>query len=138
MKKLIVPIAALGLMSGAAFAQDAASNFATLDTDSNGELSFTEVTVGWPELTEAEFNAADVDLSGGLSVDELASIVGATTLPAPAEGAITLPAPAEGAVTLPAPVDGGAMMPAVPAEPAPEPADTSSSPEGLATSSDDN
>lgn len=108
MKKLIVSIAALGLMSGAAFAQDASNNFATLDTDFNGELSFVEVTVGWPELTQAEFDGADVDMSGGLSVDELASIVGATTLPVPAEGATILPAPTD-----------GAMMPAVPAAPAP-------------------
>jgi hypothetical protein len=121
MKKLIVPIAAFGLMSGAAFAQDAANNFATLDTDLNGELSFVEVTVGWPELTQAEFDAADVDMSGGLSVDELASIVGATTLPAPAEGALTLPAPS-----------GGAMAPA----PAPAPADTGPA-ESLVSQDDD-
>jgi len=129
MKKLIVPIAVLGLMTGSAFAQDAATtDFATLDTDLNGELSFTEVTVGWPELTEEQFDAADADMSGGLSVDELSAVIGgAASVPAPVPDATTLPAPA--------PAD-GAMTPVVPQEPAPAPDEPEGAPRSLVEEDD--
>lgn len=78
MNKIVLPsLVALGLMSGVAFAQTQA-NFAELDTDVNGELSYAEIIVAWPDLTQEEFDAADVDVSGGLSVDELGAIQGAT------------------------------------------------------------
>jgi hypothetical protein len=84
-------LAALGLTASAAFAQTATS-FTDVDADANGELSYAELQVAWPDLTEDEFNAADVDLSTGLSATELSSLQpsapeapAAETLPAPAD-----------------------------------------------------
>lgn len=82
MNKLMLSLAALGLAAGGAYAQDQTS-FASLDVDANGELSFEEITVAWPQLTQEEFAAADLDASGGLSADEVASIQGAAAAPAP-------------------------------------------------------
>ncbi|WP_052732122.1 hypothetical protein [Devosia geojensis] len=83
MKKLVLSLAAVGLLTGAAFAQ--ATTFADLDADANGELSFEEITVAWPQLTQEEFDAADTDGSGGLSAEEVAIMQqGAAAAPAPA------------------------------------------------------
>lgn len=92
MHKIALGLAVLGLSATAAFAQTPTS-FADVDTDANGELSFAELTVVWPDLTQAEFDAADADASGGLSVDELNSLQPAAVPAAPA-------APATDAVPL--------------------------------------
>jgi len=81
MNKIALSLAVLGLSATAAFAQTPTS-FADVDTDANGELSFAELQVAWPDLTQEEFTAADADLSGGLNVDELNSIQAATAVPA--------------------------------------------------------
>lgn len=73
MHKIALSLAVLGLSATAAFAQTPTS-FADVDADANGELSFVELQVAWPDLAQAEFDAADIDLSGGLSVDELNSL----------------------------------------------------------------
>lgn len=91
MNKFILGVAALGLSATAAFAQSPAS-FADVDTDANGELSFVELQVAWPDLTQEEFDAADLDKSGGLSVDELNSLQPAA-VPAPADAMAPAPAP---------------------------------------------
>lgn len=70
MRKIALGLAVLGLSAGVAFAQTP-TNFADVDTDGNGELSFAELQAVWPDLTQDEFDAADVDGSGGLSVNEL-------------------------------------------------------------------
>ena len=70
MHKLALSLAVLGLSAGVAFAQTPTS-FADVDTDANGELSFAELQLVWPDLQQAEFDAADADTSGGLSADEL-------------------------------------------------------------------
>jgi hypothetical protein len=70
MHKLALSLAVLGLSAGVAFAQTPTS-FADVDTDANGELSFTELQLVWADLQQAEFDAADADTSGGLSADEL-------------------------------------------------------------------
>jgi hypothetical protein len=90
MHKLVIAVAALGLSAGAAFAQ---TSFTDVDADANGELSYAELQVAWPNLTQDEFTTADADASSGLSTSELA------TLQPPGDGAAA--APAE---TLPAPV----------------------------------
>lgn len=83
MHKLALSLAVLGLSAGAAFAQ-APTSFADVDTDANGELSFAELQLVWTDLQQAEFDAADVDTSGGLSADELNTLQPAT-LPATPE-----------------------------------------------------
>ena len=82
MRKFALGLAIAGLSTAAVFAQTPTS-FADVDTDGNGELSFAELQVVWPDLTQAEFEAADADASGGLSVDELNSLQPAA-VPAPA------------------------------------------------------
>ena len=83
MHKIALSLAVLGLSAGAAFAQTP-TNFTDVDTDANGELSFAELQVVWPDLAEAEFTGADVDASGGLSVDEINALQPAAVPAAPA------------------------------------------------------
>lgn len=70
MHKIALAVAALGLSTIAAVAQTPTS-FTDVDTDANGELSFAELQVAWPDLTQGEFDGADADGSGGLTPDEL-------------------------------------------------------------------
>jgi hypothetical protein len=84
MHKLALSLAVLGLSATAAFAQTPTS-FADVDTDANGELSFAELQVVWTDLTQAEFDAADADASGGLSADELNTLQPAALPATPAQ-----------------------------------------------------
>lgn len=69
MKKIVLTsLFALGL-SGAAFAQSA-TDFASVDTDISGGVTFAEAQVAWPDLTQEAFTAADTDGNGELSVEE--------------------------------------------------------------------
>lgn len=86
MHKIALSLAVLGLTTSAAFAQTPTS-FADVDTDGNGELSFAELQVAWPDLTQAEFDTADVDGTTGLSVDELNSLQPSTLPATPEAGA---------------------------------------------------
>ncbi len=45
----------------------------TLDTDGDGMVSYTEMLMAMPEMTEAEFMALDANADGLLDVDELAA-----------------------------------------------------------------
>jgi hypothetical protein len=90
MRRITLGLAALGLSTVAVLAQTPTS-FADVDTDANGELSFAELQVVWPDLTEAEFAGADADGSGGLGVDELNTLQ-PSTLPATPEAAPEAPA----------------------------------------------
>ncbi|RUT35014.1 EF-hand domain-containing protein [Arsenicitalea aurantiaca] len=78
MKKLLVTIAAIGF-STAAMAQ-AGTDFAAVDTDMSGDVSFEEALVAWPELTPEAFTAADLDQNGVLSPEEYATLAGAAGL----------------------------------------------------------
>ena len=91
MNKIVLTLAAFGLTATAAFAQTP-TDFASVDVDASGELSFEELLVAWPDLTQDEFTAADVDLSASLSATELSALqpaapntssVAPETLPAP-------------------------------------------------------
>lgn len=78
MNKFLIALVAAGL-STAAFAQDSVPvDFASVDTDANGGVSYAEAQVIWSDLTQEQFNTADADASGELSPEELA------TLPPPA------------------------------------------------------
>lgn len=80
MRRLVLSLAVLGLTTGAALAQTPTS-FTDVDTDANGELSFAELAAVWPDLSQAEFDGADADTSGGLSPQEL-NVLQPATLPA--------------------------------------------------------
>jgi len=81
MKKIILTsLFALGL-STAAMAQ-AATDFASVDTDANGGISYAEAVVAWPDLTEEAFAAADTDGNGELSAEEYDALVAASAAPA--------------------------------------------------------
>jgi len=69
MKKIVLSSLIVLGMSGAAFAQ-AATDFASVDTDASGGISLAEAQVAWPDLTEAAFTAADTDANGELSAEE--------------------------------------------------------------------
>jgi len=84
MHKFALSLAVIGLSVTAAFAQTP-TNFADVDTDGNGELSFAELQVVWTDLTQEEFDAADVDASGGLTPDELNTLQPAALPATPAQ-----------------------------------------------------
>jgi hypothetical protein len=75
--KIIAPIVALGFAfaTSAAFAQMEARDFASVDTDMSGSVSWVEFQAAYPDFTEEEFNAADIDGSGELSEDEFELLV---------------------------------------------------------------
>lgn len=84
MKKILITIAAIGLTSGVAVAQDVPA-FAGADTDTSGDVSLAEAQVVWPDLTQEAFDAADTDKSGSLNqaeYDALAAGGAAATAPA--------------------------------------------------------
>jgi hypothetical protein len=84
MKKILITIAALGLTSGMAFAQDIPA-FAGADSDTSGDVNLAEAQVVWPDLTQEAFDAADTDKSGSLNqaeYDALAAGGAAATAPA--------------------------------------------------------
>jgi hypothetical protein len=92
MHKIVLSLAVVGLTASTAFAQ-APTSFADVDTDGNGELGFAELQLVWPDLNQAEFDAADVDSSGGLAVDELNTLQPAS-VPAPTDSVPLDPAAA--------------------------------------------
>ncbi|KKB08303.1 EF-hand domain-containing protein [Devosia chinhatensis] len=81
MRKIALGLAALTFAASAAIAQTPLT-FAEVDTDGNGELSFEELRAVWPDLTQEDFDRADVNMSGGLSPDELNALQ-PSTLPVP-------------------------------------------------------
>ncbi|SFV37439.1 hypothetical protein SAMN05216456_2923 [Devosia crocina] len=76
MKKIVLSSLIVLGMSGAAFAQ-AATDFASVDTDMSGGVSFVEAQAAWPDLTEEAFAAADVDGTGELTPEQYAALSGA-------------------------------------------------------------
>ena len=82
MKKILVSILALGIATTGAMAQDAAApaaapDFATIDADKSGDVSFAEAQLVWVDLTADAFTAADADASGALSQAEFDAYVAA-------------------------------------------------------------
>jgi hypothetical protein len=78
-QKIIISLVALTL-SGAALTTGVMAqttptpDFATVDSDKSGEVSFGELEIVMPKLTKAAFDAADADKSGGLSATEFATV----------------------------------------------------------------
>lgn len=67
------------LVGGASLAMGQAE---AIDTDGDGMVSFTELLVVMPALTEAEFQALDADADGLLSAEEIAAAEEAGLVPA--------------------------------------------------------
>lgn len=81
MKKIVLSSFILLGLSGAAMAQ-AATDFASVDTDASGGVSLVEAQVAWPDLTQEAFTAADTDANGDLSAEEYDALVAASATPA--------------------------------------------------------
>ncbi len=71
MKTILATLAFAALVSPA-LAQMA--DFATVDADGSGTVTWEEVQAAMPDVTEDQFKAADADGSGDLSQDEFASL----------------------------------------------------------------
>jgi hypothetical protein len=83
--------ATLLLSSTAAWSQETgainpAQDFAGVDTDRDGLVSWAEFQLAFPEYQESEFNSADLDGDGKLSPEEFDNIVLAT-------GSVAAPTP---------------------------------------------
>lgn len=74
MKKLMISVAALALMSAPAFAQ--AADFSTADANGDGQVTYEEAVAVLPDLTEDQFKAADTDSNGTLSEAEYDALIG--------------------------------------------------------------
>jgi len=57
-----------------ALAQD--MDFATVDADASGTVTWEEVQAALPDMAEEDFQTADADASGDLSEEEYAAISG--------------------------------------------------------------
>ncbi|MEO8686406.1 MAG: hypothetical protein ABI414_16385 [Devosia sp.] len=85
MRNIVLSLAVFGLTAGlTATAALAQTSFADVDADANGELSYPELQVAWPDLSQEEFSTADADMSTGLSTSELAALQPAAASSAPA------------------------------------------------------
>jgi hypothetical protein len=69
-------LATLTLVAFTAPALAQAMDFATIDADASGTVTWEEVQAAAPDLTEEDFKAADADASGDLSEDEFTAIAG--------------------------------------------------------------
>lgn len=78
MKKIVLSSLILVGLSGAAMAQ-AATDFATVDTDASGGVSLVEAQAAWPGLTAEAFASADIDGNGELSAEEYGALVAAAS-----------------------------------------------------------
>ncbi|MCL4674875.1 MAG: hypothetical protein KJZ59_02320 [Pararhodobacter sp.] len=78
MKKLVLTLA---VMSSFAAAQ-AFADTELADANGDGVYSYEELLVAYPDLTQADFDAADADDSGALDADEIAAAKEAGQLPA--------------------------------------------------------
>lgn len=78
--------AALGAIAVAMFAAPAfALMVSDVDTDGDGLISFTEMTVKYPDLTEDVFGEIDASADGFVDETELAAALSAGTIVEPAQ-----------------------------------------------------
>lgn len=74
MKKLLATLAIVGF-TAPALAQ--AADFDSVDADASGTVSWEEVQAAMPEITEEEFQAADIDGTGELTAEQFEILAGA-------------------------------------------------------------
>lgn len=84
MRKIAYSLAALALsatsFSTAVLAQQTPTPaFTTVNSDKSGEVSYGELQIVLPNVSQDQFNSADADKSGGLSETEFATITAAGT-----------------------------------------------------------
>lgn len=79
MKKTLLTVATLFGLAAAGTAMAQGLEFNSLDADGSGEISFEELQVVLPNVTQDDFAILDVDGSGGLSEDEFAVLLQAPT-----------------------------------------------------------
>lgn len=92
MHKLALGLAATAFLAAPAFAQTSLT-FADVDRDGDGRLSYEELQAVWPDLTQEEFNAADLESSGSLTPEQLNTLQPVTApVPVP-EAAAPAPVP---------------------------------------------
>jgi hypothetical protein len=84
-RTLPLALGALLVCAGAANAQTPLT-YADVDSDGSGELSLPELQAVWTNFTQSEFDAADSDTNGGISVRELDALQAAA---APAADALS-------------------------------------------------
>lgn len=99
MQKLLVIALAVAGISAPALAQDAitdvapavpsvsfdtsvlaSTDFATIDADASGGVSFEELAALVPDLSQDDFNALDTDMNGELSADEYGALSGGASM----------------------------------------------------------
>ncbi|HEY8593897.1 MAG TPA: EF-hand domain-containing protein [Devosiaceae bacterium] len=75
MNRALVILATLGVLAcgTAAFADEV--DFAQVDANGDGAISYDELAAALPDVTQDQFNAADADQNGSLSTDEYAALV---------------------------------------------------------------
>lgn len=71
MKKLMIAVA-LSAFAMPAFAQQ--TPYETIDTDGNSQVSPEEAKVVWPNMTDDEWKAADLNGDGWLTKEEAANM----------------------------------------------------------------
>ena len=76
-KTAVLGATAMTLTATLAFAQGVDP---ALDANADGMLSYTELTVGYPDMTEDGFTAMDTNGDGLLDADEVTAAVDAGTL----------------------------------------------------------
>jgi hypothetical protein len=80
MKKTLALATAFAFLSTGAFAQ-VASDFATVDADTSGDVSLAEANTLWPDLTAELYAAADTNGDGKVDQAEYEVFLAANPLP---------------------------------------------------------
>jgi hypothetical protein len=75
MKHILATLAVVAF-TAPALAQMEMKDFATVDADASGSITWEEVQAALPDVTEDDYAAADADTSGDLSEEEFAAIAG--------------------------------------------------------------
>jgi hypothetical protein len=89
MKKLVtLSLAAMLLSSTAVLAQDALT-FENLDSDGDDQLSYSDLVSAWPDLTQEQFDSADIDNDDFLDATQFEALQGSMSSGASTEVAVS-------------------------------------------------
>jgi hypothetical protein len=80
--RVATTVAYAGLILGLVGASHAMGQASSLDSDGDGMVSYGEMLVAMPDMTEAEFQALDTDGDGLLDADEVSAAQDAGLVPA--------------------------------------------------------
>lgn len=79
---LALGFGAVALVLGLVAASYAMGQGSALDTDGDGLVSYTELLIAMPDLTETDFAAMDADADGALNTDEVTAAQESGLIPA--------------------------------------------------------